>query len=138
MTALLNDAYRTLRDATHRVDYLVASHGFEIDGSKVPQALLAEVFEINEELEQLRTSRGAGRPDADVVQSLEKFRELIAGKLQAYKAELDAAAAKWDGLVDSNADEDARRQQLSKLANIVAQSAYLRNLEREIESEVSA
>ena len=60
MTALLNDAYRILKDATKRAEYLVRSKGFVVDGSKVPQALLAEVFEINEEMEQLRSARQSG------------------------------------------------------------------------------
>ncbi len=47
MTALLNDAYRTLRHPVHRVEYLLSLAGFKPDGSKVPQALLMEVFEIN-------------------------------------------------------------------------------------------
>jgi molecular chaperone HscB len=61
MTALVNDAYRILRDSTRRAEYLVRSAGFEVDGSKVPQALLTEVFEINEVSHQ-----GSGRvSDAD-------------------------------------------------------------------------
>src|ERR1051326_5318545 len=54
MTALLNDAYRTLRQPTKRVEYLLSLHGLKADGSKVPQSLLMEVFEINEQLEDIR------------------------------------------------------------------------------------
>src|SRR5215475_1101095 len=56
MTALLNDAYRTLRHPIHRVEYLLTLYGFKSDASKVPQALLMEVFEINEQLEEIRLS----------------------------------------------------------------------------------
>src|SRR5437588_10688916 len=58
MTALLNDAYRTLRHPIRRVEYLLALHGFKSDGSKVPQSLLMEVFDINEQLEDIRLSGG--------------------------------------------------------------------------------
>src|SRR5215467_8568142 len=58
MTALLNDAYRTLRHPTRRVEYLLSLHGYKSDGSKVPQSLLLEVFEINEQLEEFRLSHG--------------------------------------------------------------------------------
>src|SRR5438552_784250 len=39
MTALLNDAYRTLRHPVHRVEYLLSLYGFKPDSSNVPQAL---------------------------------------------------------------------------------------------------
>ena len=119
------------------MEYLIRSHGFVIDGSKVPQALLAEVFEINEELEQVRAARGEAGPDASVLENLQRFAEMIAIRRQAYTRELAEAARQWDELVDRNADDGARREHLSRLADIVAQSAYLRNLEREIEKEVS-
>src|SRR5215472_15071838 len=66
MTALLNDAYRTLRHPIRRVEYLLSLYGFKPDGSKVPQALLMEVFEINEQLEEVK----AGRASIEEVDSL--------------------------------------------------------------------
>src|SRR6266550_1892712 len=66
MTSLINDAYRTLRQPTPRVEYLLSLHGFKSDGSKVPQALLMEVFEINEQLEEVK----AGRASAEETASL--------------------------------------------------------------------
>src|SRR5262245_48678760 len=36
MTALINDAYRTLRNPVTRVEYLLGLEGFKADGSKVP------------------------------------------------------------------------------------------------------
>src|SRR5215472_19335798 len=73
MTALLNDAYRTLRHPVRRVEYLLSLYGLKSDGSKVPQSLLMEVFEINEQLEDIRTSGGS---DAQ----LEGLRQQIAVK----------------------------------------------------------
>src|SRR5881296_178392 len=66
MTALLNDAYRTLRHPIRRVEYLLSLYGFKSDGSKVPQALLMEVFEINEQMEEVK----AGRASVEEVDSL--------------------------------------------------------------------
>jgi molecular chaperone HscB len=136
-TALLNDAYRTLRDSTRRVEYLIRSQGLAIDGSKVPQALLAEVFEINEELDDFRRARLEGAPEEAPRANLERFREQIAGNRRDFEAELADARREWDALVDRGADAEERRAQLARLADIVARSAYLLNLEREIENEVS-
>src|SRR5262245_30541672 len=53
MTALLNDAYRTLKHPVRRIEYLVELEGFKPDGSKVPKSFLMEVFEINERLDEI-------------------------------------------------------------------------------------
>ena len=137
MTALLNDAYRVLKDATKRAEYLVRSKGFVVDGSKVPQALLAEVFEINEEMEQLRSARQSGDATESLIEALGEFREQIANKRKDYEEQLGAAFIEWDRLVSNGSSDEERQQHLSRLADIISQSAYIRNLERDIEDEVS-
>jgi molecular chaperone HscB len=136
-TALLNDAYRTLRDPVRRVEYLVRTHGFSVDGSKVPQTLLAAVFEINEQLEEVRTDREGGESAEDVLKKLDQVRQAV-GVMQAeHETQLDETSRRWDALVDRGADEVERAPLLEQLADIVARSAYLRNLRREIDEEVS-
>ena len=137
MTALLNDAYRTLRDRTRRAEYLVRSEGFEVDGSKVPKTLLMEVFEINEELEQLRSARQSGAETESLVKDLERFRAQIATKRDDYEAELGLLSSAWDDLRAKGANDEERSRLLGKIADSVSQFAYIRNLEHEIDGEVS-
>src|SRR5262245_65747594 len=54
MTAALNDAYRTLRHPVRRVEHLLQIEGFKPDGSKVPKSFLMEVFEIKEQLKEVK------------------------------------------------------------------------------------
>src|SRR5215475_8049765 len=98
MTALLNDAYRTLRHPIRRVEYLLSLYGFKADGSKVPQALLVEVFEINEQLEEVK----AGRASVEEVDSL---RAQIKEKRERFDTELQEASLAWDDLVNAGAAE---------------------------------
>ncbi len=130
MTARLNDAYRTLRDPTRRAEYLVKSQGLTVDSSKVPQSLLMEVFEINEAIQELREPGGNAA-------KLEEVRAAIGEKKDAFQQELEHAFSEWDSLVERNADEDSRNQQLRRLADILAQASYIRNLEAELNDEVS-
>src|SRR5438552_781898 len=63
----LNDAYRTVRQPIARVEYLLQLEGLaprspEEAGKQVPPALLEEVFELNEELDEVRELRGSGAP----------------------------------------------------------------------------
>ena len=127
MTALLNDAYRTLRHATRRVEYLISIYGFKSDGSKVPQSLLMEIFEINEQLEELRLAGGdEARFDA--------IRQQIHAKRQAFEAELEVAVTEWDTLVNNGAAEADLKAHVAKLARILSESSYIRNLEDELEN----
>ncbi len=136
MTALLNDAYRTLREPSKRVEYLVRSRGFEVDGSKVPQALLAEVFKINEEMEELRAARASGDDTDALVEALEGSRAQISRMREDYDNLLQEAFSEWDRLISDPGSDEKRKEQLSKLADIIFHSAYIRNMERDIESEV--
>src|SRR5688572_29739527 len=77
MTATLNDAYRTLRHPVQRVEYLVELEGFKADGSKVPKSFLMEVFEINEQIEEVKAGSAT--------------QEQIA----ALRGEIEARAAKF-------------------------------------------
>ncbi|HYR44527.1 MAG TPA: Fe-S protein assembly co-chaperone HscB [Terriglobia bacterium] len=127
MTALLNDAYRTLRHPVRRVEYLLSVYGFKPDGSKVPQSLLMEVFEINEQLEEVK----AGRASIEEVDSL---RAQIKEKRERFDTELQLDSLEWDELVKSGAAEAKLKTQLEKLTTILSESSYIRNLERDLEN----
>jgi molecular chaperone HscB len=130
MTALLNDAYRTLRNPVRRVEYLLSLYGFKSDGSKVPQSLLMEVFEINEQLEEVKAGR-AGVEEAD------SLREQIKEKRERFDAEMQQSSLAWDELVKSRASEPKLMEHLARLAEILSESSYIRNLEKELEGEKS-
>src|SRR5215471_12183200 len=98
MTALVNDAYRTLRNPVRRVEYLLSLYGFKSDGTKVPQSLLMEVFEINEQLEEVK----AGRVSVEEIDSL---RAQIKAKRERFDKELLDASAKWDELIKGGASD---------------------------------
>src|SRR6516162_3258055 len=130
MTALLNDAYRTLRHPVRRVEYLLSLYGFKSDGSKVPQALLMEVFEINEQLDEVKAGRAS-------VEEIDSLRAQIKEKRERFDAEMQQSSVTWDELVKSGAGEPALKDHLAKLAEILSESSYIRNLEKELEGEKS-
>ncbi len=126
MTALLNDAYRTLRHPVRRIEHLLKIEGFKPDASKVPQSLLVEVFEINEQLDKIKKRTASNEQVA-------ALREQIHHRAQQFDNELQQAAEKWDRLLKNGAPADELRQQLVRLTEIVSESSYIRNLEKEIE-----
>src|SRR6267142_4774430 len=111
MTALLNDAYRTLRHPVRRVEYLVDIEGFKPDGSKVPKSLLMEVFEINEQLEGVKAGTAS-------VEEIDSLRAQIHEKRDRFDVELRKAGIAWDELVKSGTSEATLKKHLAKLAEI--------------------
>ena len=126
MTATLNDAYRTLRHPVRRTDYLVHLEGFKPDGSKVPKSFLMEVFEINEQLEEVKS--GAASKDQVAL-----LRKEIEERAEQFESQLEGASLEWDKLVTANASEPQLKQQLTKLTEILSESSYIRNLQRDLE-----
>jgi molecular chaperone HscB len=101
-TALLNDAYRTLRDPIARAGYLLKLEGFETTND-VPPELLEEIFELNMELEE-----GAGKTERFV----EMRNEVDAG----IKGKFD----EWD--------TGRKRESLAELRGLLNRRKYISNL----------
>jgi molecular chaperone HscB len=125
MTALLNDAYRTLKNPIRRVEYLVALEGFKPDGSKVPKKLLMEVFEINEQLEEAKAGRLS-------VEEKDSLHAQIRAKADEFNTQLQKASLEWDDLLQSGATDAGLKAQLTRLTEILSESSYIRNLEEEL------
>src|SRR5439155_24854817 len=102
MTALLNDAYRTLRHPVRRTEYLVNLEGFKPDGSKVPKSFLMEVFEINEQMEEVKS----GGATKDQVAAL---RREIEERAASFDSQIQTASEKWDQLVTISESETERK-----------------------------
>src|SRR5947208_13362163 len=123
-SALVNAAYRTLRDPIARVDYLVRlEEGRETkegaaDKPKAPPALLQEMFEIQEALSEAK----AGTLDDSGRATLAEQRE----GLRARMADVDASltgplSARWDGAAPAE-----RPAVLVALKEALATRAYQR------------
>jgi len=135
--SVLNDAWRTLRDPVARVEYLLGLEGVRREGEikqQAPPDLLAEVFELNEYLEELRAARRAGG-DASQMQELchhlEEARTSFQHKLEAVLAELTAQFPVFDA-----AEGTAQKSALEKMSEILNRHSYIRNLVRNVTDEL--
>ena len=141
-SSYLNDAYRTLRQPTTRVEYLLNLEGFgaksaEEAAQKVPPALLEEVFTLNEELDAVRELRGSGASPDEWRRRLEDAREPIEAKRAEHESQLSALSAKWDALVDVDAAAAERAPVLEALRDRVLERNYINNLLASIERELA-
>jgi len=145
-TALLNDAYRTLKDPLHRTEYLLKLEGAEIgeehagkdrkgqkDPSRVPADLLEEVFELNMQLEEMRMARKMGEEDQALQADLEQARKKFEGMLAAVDEDLRAQWHLWDA-----GDEAARKAAQKTMVAQLDRRRYLSNLVRDVTETLGA
>jgi molecular chaperone HscB len=142
-SSYLNDAYRTLRNPVSRIEHLLAIEGLPSaksdarsgQGSKVPPALLEEVFALNEELDEIREQREAGADPGALSARLAQARQPIERKREEHQAQLTELAARWDSQADASADE--RRATLEALRERLLERNYITNLLGTIDREAA-
>jgi molecular chaperone HscB len=141
-TALLNDAYRTLRDPIRRTEYLLKLHGAEIgeehagkdrkDPSRVPADLLEEAFELNMQLEEMRMSKKMGDSDPELQSSLEQASKKFNDMLDEVDRDLREQWQVWD-----NGEEAARLEAQKKMVSLLDRRRYINNLVRDVTDTLS-
>jgi molecular chaperone HscB len=142
-SSYLNDAYRALKNPATRVEHLLAIEGMppvksEEGTAKVPPGLLEEVFELNEQLDEIREARESGADPSGLAARLQSARTPIDIKRDEHERQLAALAAQWDTQIDSGAAADARRATLDALRERLLERNYINNLLATIEREVAS
>jgi len=142
-TALLNDAYRTLKDPITRTEYLLKLQGAEIGEefasngknrrdkesgtSRMPADLLEEVFELNMQLEQMHIAHQAGDEDPALKRDLCDARKKFERLRDEVDSELQAAWIAWD-----RGDDAARQSAQNRMVALLDRRRYLSNLVRDV------
>jgi molecular chaperone HscB len=136
-TALLNDAYRTLKEPLRRTEYLLKRSGAEIgeehsgkdrrDPSRAPADLLEEVFDLNMQLEEMRMARAAGETDAELEKSLAEAKKKFDGLLEDVDRDLRAQWNAWD-----EGGEAERKAAQNTMVALLDRRRYLSNLVRDV------
>lgn len=142
-TALLNDAYRTLKEPLRRTQYLLKRSGAEIgeehsgkdrrDPSRAPADLLEEVFDLNMQLEEMRMSRAAGEADPELEKGLVEAKKKFDGLLEEVDRDLRVQWNAWD-----EGGEAARKAAQSAMVALLDRRRYLSNLVRDVTETLGA
>jgi molecular chaperone HscB len=136
-TSQLNDAYRTLKDAISRTEYLLQIEGIQLDEQSkmateqarasgvdkrqtVPAELLEESFELNMLLEEAKVDGVDDGLRSDLIGT----RAGLMLRLKTMQDELYAAWKQWD-----SGDSEAT----ARMVDVLNRRGYLRNLVRDID-----
>src|SRR5688572_6776839 len=140
-SSYLNDAFRTLRNPVSRIEHLLAIEGLApetADGqAKAPASLLEEVFELNEQLDEIRELREGGAEPADLARRFEAAKAPIEARRVEHERRVARLSEQWDAL-SADAPADARRGVLQVLRQCVLERNYITNLIATIDREASA
>ena len=140
-SSYLNDAYRVLRNPIARVEHLLAIEGLPSaksnDGAaKVPPSLLEEVFELNEELDEIREQRESGGNGDALRARLDAARQPIDRKRDDHERQLEELMARWDR--SESASPAEKRATLDALRQRLLERNYINNLLATIDREVAS
>ncbi len=124
-TSLLNDAYRALKDPIARTEYLLRLQGVTLaddaaiadrqEKKQVPPELLAEVFELNMQLEEMRMNA----------------QLQFSARFSALDRQIEAEWDDWDRALE--AEDDAGKQAATaRMASLLDTRRYIRNLLRDV------
>lgn len=144
----LNDAYRTLKDAIARTQYLLSLEGVQLEEQSkaatdrarqtgeekkqvVPPDLLEEVFELNMQLQELRMS---DEKDPEVIAQLETAKKNFEAKLQGLHFELKKLWDAWDQVIDRDVQSNGpeRLKVRDQMVDLLNRRSYIRNLVRDV------
>lgn len=137
-SAMLNDAYRTLRDRVARVTYLLTLEGYKEAEKKAPPDLLEEVFELNLHIEELKAARKMGDED-EVAEARSALEEALTGlneRLWDIDERVFALFGDWDSAADRSAPADDRKPVLDRMSELLSHRSYIRHLVRDLKEEL--
>ncbi len=121
MTAVLNDAFRTLRDPVTRAEYFLKEKGLELSKDAPPE-LLEEVFELNMALEELRDGDESQLPQLQ--SSADNFR--------AMRSVSDTELFR----LFTEHDSSPNAATLDQIRATLSRRRYVANLVRDVEKEL--
>ncbi len=143
-SSYLNDAYRTLRNPSARAEYLLAIEGRSLSPSngttaKAPPAMLAEVFALNEELDEIQEARQAGASPHVLRARLDAARRPIDARREQHERSVSELSQRWDGLDGASPDRAPDRiTVLDALREQLLERNYITNLLATIDREAAA
>jgi molecular chaperone HscB len=129
-TALLTRSYRTLRDPVSRGLYWLELNGAKLaeDNNRVPPELAEMVFDVQEQLAELRAAAGDAKTAGGLAAQVAGRRIDLQAAMDTAIAALDANFTKWD-----EGKPDGPAMLISELKAILSRIAYLRTLLRDVD-----
>ncbi len=132
--AVLNTAYRTLRDPIQRAEYLVALEAGSVKDIRTspPADLFEEILELQDTLEQYRASDRDSDEGRRLRAALQTEHRTLEQRRQALESQLQQLFAEWDALQDraeaSSQSRAERDRLLKEMRDLLSHRTYVNNV----------
>jgi len=141
-SAMLNTAYRTLRDPIERAEYLVgleAGAVKEIRNSP-PADLFEEILELQDTLNEYRTADRTSEAEATLRAKIQSERSTLEQRQRDMEATLQQLFIQWDSLQDRGEATDQARVErdrlLKQMRENLSNRTYVKNIVKDLASTV--
>jgi len=142
-SALLNTAYRTLKDPVQRAEYLVRLEAGSVKEIRnhPPADLFEEILSLQDDLEEFRTA--SSQPSADLTQlqaKLQSDRETLEQRQREMESRLFDLFETWDRVqIQAQPTESIRSKKesvLKEMRELLSNRTYVRNIVNDLVATV--
>jgi molecular chaperone HscB len=141
--AVLNTAYRTLRDPIQRAEYLLALETGSVKDIRTspPADLFEEILELQDTLEEYRTSDRGSDQGHQLRAALQAEQEGLERRKEEMESQLRQLFADWDKLQDTGeATSPARAERnriLKQMRDLLSHRTYINNIVNDLAATIA-
>ena len=142
-SAMLNTAYRTLRDPIQRAEYLLDLEAGSVKDIRTtpPADLFEEILELQDTLDEFRASDRASESASTLRTKLHADRATLEQRQRDMEAQLQQLFSRWDALQDrGEATEQARAERgriLKEMRDILSNRTYVKNIVNDLVATIA-
>jgi molecular chaperone HscB len=142
-SAMLNTAYRTLRDPIQRAEYLLDLEAGSVKEIRTtpPADLFEEILELQDTLDEFRASDRTSDAAAALRSQLQSERTALEGRQRDMETQLQQLFGRWDGLQDrGEATDQARAERdriLKDMRDILSNRTYVKNIVNDLVATIA-
>lgn len=141
--AVLNTAYRTLRDPIQRAEYLLGLEAGSVKDIRTspPADLFEEILELQDTLDEYRASDRESDESRRLHTTLQTEQERLEQHKQEMETQLHRLFSDWDALQDAGeatANARVKRDQLLKqMRNLLSNRTYVNNIVNDLTATIA-
>lgn len=142
-SAMLNTAYRTLRDPIQRAEYLLDLEAGAVKDIRTtpPADLFEEILELQDTLDEFRASDRTSQAASALRTKLQSDRATLEQRQRDMETQLQQLFSRWDTLQDrGEATEQARTERdriLKEMRDILSNRTYVNNIVNDLVATIA-
>ncbi len=141
--AVLNTAYRTLRDPNQRAEYLLGLEAGSVKDIRTspPADLFEEILELQDTLEEYRSSERDSQDSRELRVTLEAEQRALEQRKQEMEAQLQQLFTEWDQLQDRGEATSQTRVErdrlLKQMRDLLSNRTYITSIVNDLAATIA-